>query len=368
MNISKSSSTIRLIAFFLVAATLICTFGFTVDGWSLRNKNNGITSSNENNNEIGDTGLETPSTDLPTTNEPEIYIPEFVNSLTGLETSEQLSKKRPIAIVMNSDSALYATSRADFIAEFPIEDGSARMLAFITDTNEIGKIGSISSGRNYILNISRYYGALPICYGIEDLAQGSNYNDIFDLTKYTGYHYSEYTQYQYTNDDLLAAGIKNASIDMTNTAVSVPYLFNPFGSEPVKGDVKAENIRIAFSDSSVTELKFSKESRVYTYLQNDEVKKDLLNDNYLSFSNCLVLFADSITYEDSNGTQMVMNTIGKGIGYYFTEGTVTSISWNADTNNGLTILTESGDTLTINRGKTYVAFVKSSKPQSVTFK
>ena len=370
MNISKSSSIIRLIAFFLVAVTLICTFGFTVDGWGLKDNNTSIISgNNNNNNSINDEALESPDTDLPVNNDHEVYIPEFVNALTGLETSEELSKKRPLAIVMDTDSALYATSNADIIAEFPIEDGATKMLALITDTNGIGKIGSIAPSRSYILNVANFYNGIPICYGTEDVVQNKGFTeDIFDLTKYSGYHYSEYTHYQYTNADLIAAGIKNAGIGMTNDVTSAPYLFNPFGNKSVKGNVKAENVKITFSDSSVSELEFSKESGIYTYSHNGEVKKDLLNDSSLSFSNCLVLFADSVTYEDSNGTHMVMNTIGKGIGYYFTEGTVTSISWNTNTDNGLTILTELGDSLTINRGKTYVAFLKSSKPQSVTFK
>ena len=95
MNISKSSSIIRLIAFFLVAVTLICTFGFTVDGWGLKDNNTSIISgnNNNNNNSINDEALESPDTDLPVNNDHEVYIPEFVNALTGLETSEELSKK-----------------------------------------------------------------------------------------------------------------------------------------------------------------------------------------------------------------------------------------------------------------------------------
>ncbi len=94
----------------------------------------------------------------------------------------------------------------------------------------------------------------------------------------------------------------------------------------------------------------------------------MLNGKNVNFANCLVLFADSITYENFDGEQMVMNTLGQGTGYYFTSGTATGISWSADANGNMTILDESGEKLTVNRGNTYIGFVKSSKVQNVTFK
>lgn len=370
MNISRSSSTIRLIAFFLVAVILICTFGFTVDGWSFK-KNANINIGNEKNNISDDKIAGIPNEDIPTNTEPEIYIPDYVNSLTGLETTEALSKRRPIAVVMNTDSASYATSHADIVAELPIEDGTTRLVAFITDTQSIGKIGSIAPSRNYISNLAYYYGAIPICYGNDDSISysGCDVNEsTFDLAKNSGYHYSEYTHYQYTNADLINAGIKNVGISTTNNELTLPYTFNDFGNDNVKGDMKAENVQIVFSDSSVTGLVFSKETGGYTFTKDGAYKKDQLNDVSISFKNCLALFADSVTYEGTLSSQMVMNTIGSGTGFYFTEGTVISVSWSANADNGLKIISESGEILTLNRGTTYLSFVKSSRLQNVTFK
>ncbi len=374
MNISKSSSPVRLIAFFLVAVILISTFGFSVDGWSFKDKNDGVLANGESNNTQNTNNSENGSTDeekAPSNDEPQVYIPEHINALTGLETSEELSKKRPIAVVMNTDSASYATSYCDMMAEFPIEDGTTRLLAFITDTRNIGKIGSIAPSRNYISNLAYYYDAIQVSYGNDDSVAYSGCNvseSLFDLTINTGYHYSEYTHYQYTNADLLNAGIKNVGISIAKNEKSAPYSFNDFGNDAIKGQMKAENIQIPFSDSSVTELVFSQELGKYTLYKGREVKKDLLNDTPLSFTNCLVLFADSVTYEGVGGSQMVMNTVGSGMGFYFTEGTVMNISWSGDTDGGLKIFDESGNLLTVNRGNTYLGFMKSSRLQSVTFK
>ena len=372
MNIYRSSSILRLIAFFIVAIMLVCTFGFTVDGWSFKGKYDDTATNPKNDNQISNESdiINTDAIISSPNTEPEIYIPEYVNALTGLETTKTLSEKRPIAVVMSADNASYATSYADILAELPIEDGSTRFVAFITDTKDMGKIGSIAPSRNYISNLAFYLNAISISYGNDDSISYSGCDisqSRFDLTNSSGYHYSEYTHYQYSNSDLLNAGIKNLGITISSTKSLLPYLFNDFGNDNTKGVIKAENIKIAFSDSSLTEFNFNHETGKYTLSKNGEEKIDHLNGNNLLFNNCLILFADSVTYEGANGSQMVMNTIGSGSGFYFTEGTVTSIFWCADEENGLKIIDESGDPLIVNRGNTYIGFVKSSKIQSVTF-
>ena len=374
MNILKSSSPIRLIAFFLVAVMLICTFGFAVDGWSFKEKSNdkitgtaGGNAQKPSNSQSDNSGEEKEPADT----EPEIYVPKYTSYITGLEVSEALSKRRPIAVVMNADNAGYSISAADLLAEFPTEDGSTRIMALITDFSSAGKIGAILPTRNYISNLACYFGAITLSYGIDDSVfyDSCDFSSShFDLTQYSGYHYSEFSQYQYTNSDLLFAGLKNASLSTAKIEKELPYLFNEFGKEPISADTKAQSVSIVYSDSSSTELLYSADTSKYTLYKNNEIKKDMLNSKNVDFTNCLVLFADSITYENFDGEQMVMNTVGQGTGYYFTSGTATGISWSADANGNMAILDESGEKLTVNRGNTYIGFVKSSKVQNVTFK
>lgn len=374
MNILKTSSPIRLIAFFLVAIMLICTFGFAVDGWSFKEKSNDKTSGTASGNtqkpgnSQGDNSGEEKE---PADTEPEIYIPKYTSYITGLEVSEALSKRRPIAVVMNSDSAVYSIAASDLLAEFPVEDGSTRLMALISDFSSAGKIGAILPTRSYISNLACYFGAITLSYGIDDSVfyDSCDFSSShFDLTQYSGYHYSEFSQYQYTNSDLLLAGLKNANLSTLRIEKELPYLFNEFGKGPINANTKAQSISIVYSDSSSTELLYSADTSKYTLYKNGECKKDLLRGESIDFTNCLVLFANSITYENFDGEQMVMNTVGQGVGYYFTSGTATSITWSADADGNMTFFDESGEKLTVNRGNTYISFVKSSKVENVTFK
>ena len=64
---------------------------------------------------------------------------------------------------------------------------------------------------------------------------------------------------------------------------------------------------------------------------------------------------------------MTIDTDGGGKGYCFTAGTACAIEWKLDATGTLTFTTESGQTLTVNRGASYIAFYKASLAASVTF-
>ena len=62
-----------------------------------------------------------------------------------------------------------------------------------------------------------------------------------------------------------------------------------------------------------------------------------------------------------------MNTIGEGRGLYFTNGSCTEINWKSDADGNLKFLNVDGSSLIVNRGKSYIAYVKSSRTDSVIF-
>ena len=109
MNKNKQSNPVRLIAFFLTGVILICTFGFTVDGWQSADKSqvqespqvNGKPDENIMSPENNESGTEN------TPEEPEIYIPAYTNRLTGLECSEEIAAKTHLAFIMNADADCY---------------------------------------------------------------------------------------------------------------------------------------------------------------------------------------------------------------------------------------------------------------------
>ena len=91
----------------------------------------------------------------------------------------------------------------------------------------------------------------------------------FDLTKYSGYHYTEFSTYCYSNGDLLDAGIANANIGTAiNSRQLLPYVFNDFGAEDIKGAESAKSVVIPYSEQRHKMLlaDFLCDIRSYRYL------------------------------------------------------------------------------------------------------
>ncbi len=370
MNTSKSNSYAKLLVFFLIVAILIFAFGFVADGWQSDtdpDTDNGNIDNNDDNK--SDEADENTDGNRNETDKPQIYIPEYVNYLTGLEITEEISKKRHTSFVMDPTAAMYGISSADVVVELPIENGKTRLLVFTADISSLGKIGAIAPTRGYISNIAKCLGATIVSNGNDDTKVytacdiGSSN---FDLTRYTGYHYTEYTQFAYSNGDLINAGLSNASIGSSSSQKPIlPYTFTEFGADDTLGDVSAKTVVLPAGQENETELHYSESDRLYTFVKGGSVKNDMLTDKTVKFKNAFILFADTVTYENKDGVQMIMNTIGNGEGYYITDGTAMSITWSISESGTMCFYDEGGTRLTVNRGISYIGFVKSSQSDHV---
>lgn len=369
MNTEKAGNYGRIIAFVLVATILIGIFGFAAEGWQSMEQNE------SDNGKIDSGNDETDENNDGTENNPDVpegpYIPDYVNLLTGLETTEELARLRPICFVMNTTSPLYGISGAELTVELPTEDGTTRLLSFTSNSRELGKIGSLAPTRGYISNIAKYFGAILVSAGSDDTVEYDR-QDVssshFDLGAYSGYHYTEYTHFVYTNGALVNAGIANANIGTAvNTRQTLPYLFPDFGSERIFGTLSARNVILPFSSSSETELYYSDTDGKYTLSKGGVTKTDMLTDEAVTYDNVFVLFADTVTYENASGSEMVMNTATCGTGYYVTGGTAMNIRWEAGAGGAMVFYNEAGERLTVNRGNSYIGFIKSSLTDTVKF-
>ena len=363
MNSIQNSNALKFIAFFLVAIILLCLFGFTVDGWQINNN-----TPTDETPPLDDKPAEENIAESP--KEPEIYIPKYVNALTGLETEAELSQKRHLAFIMDTATPLYGTSYSDLLIEFPVEYGGSRLASITNNYTNIGKIGSLTRTKDYISSVISAFNSIVIANGKDESV---SYNtstiphDIIDLEDSSESKYTEFNVYTYTNGSLISQCINSEIIsDTYMTIPSLPYAFPDFGEENVKGESIFHSITIPYSAQNAISLQYNAEIKEYSYLRNNSPQTDLLNGNTIDFVNCLVLFADSITFEDSSGLQMNLKTNEYGTGYFFTEGTAKEITWEYSNIGSLTLYDEIGSKLIINRGKTYIAFVKSSEKNNIT--
>ena len=377
MNKKSSSNPVRLIAFFLTAIILACTFGFSVDGWQYIGDETDNDADKETDEDPddgeseglpGDTEPDLPPED-ETPEEPEIYIPEFTSRITGLEVNEDTYNSAMLAFVMNADLPTFGISDAELLCEIPTEDGRTRLIAFIPENVNLWKIGSVTQTRGYISNLVKYFSGVLISGGNDDSIKYTCCDMKgmeLDLSGNNGFSYTEYTDNIYTNCDLLSSALTSSGIDQNSaTKMPLPYIHSDFGNEPIGFETPANTVKIQQSSLSVSELRYSPDEGGYLLLYNGNPRADALNGDKAIFTNCLVLFADSITYDNSECSQMVMDTIGDGSGYYFTGGSYTEINWTAPAGGIMTFYSVDGEKLTVNRGTTYISFLKSSNAESL---
>lgn len=397
MKSTKESSLNKLLSFVLIAVLLILVIGFAVNGWNddLKEPNNGDggniadnadennngQAGNDNNDNNGDDqNDQTNSDDQPdgTTNgdgadaiippiEELPIVPTIIykNEMTGLEVSEEQSKTAPLGFVVDPTAPLYGIASSDISIEFPIEDGTTRLLSYTTDTSLLWKIGSLAETRSFISSMSNFFGGIVISYGNDDIVKYSAWDTAkieLDISKYSECFYLENTLYVYTSKELTDIATSRATSIVKEYYKSAPYVLS---SEKILGSTEANSIIIPYSDKAETELYYSEKSGKYLYYKAGNRKLDMLSGKNISFTNVFLLFSNATTYEKANGTELIIDTLGGGTGYYLTAGTLTELRWAVNENGELCFYRLNGEPLSANIGNSYIAYYKASIASSV---
>jgi len=388
MKSFKMSSLQKLVSFVLIAVLLICTVGFAADGWRSPNDepdsgnvddttgeaDENTDGDNPPNEEPTDPPTEDP-TDVPSTEpEPEPITPTptppapvYTNTITGLEISAEQNSQTPIGFVLDPQAPLYGVSSSDLALEFPLEDGKSRLLTYTTNYSMLWKVGTLAPTRAFISGSSNFFGGIVVSYGNDDIVKYSAWDTSkidLDVSKVTDCYYVENTLYIYTSKELVDIAAKTTPALSNSPYKTAPYLFN-ITDEDVKGTTEATTVTIPYSDKNETNLYYSETSGQYLYFKSGSRKVDMLNGKNVSFKNVFVLFANATTYEKADGTELVMDTLSGGTGYYISAGYLTEIRWSIDENGNLKFRTLSGEQLTVNKGTSYISYYKASNASKV---
>ena len=366
MKSLKTSSLFRLAALLVIAVIAICLVGFVAEGWQSepqKQPESGETDENSGNTDENTDGGETVTPTPPTP-------PEYVHYLTGLEVSAADYGQKPLCFITDTAAPTYGIYGASLMIEIPIEGGKSRFLVYQNDIKNLGKIGSITQGRDCIARLLDFFGGISVQNGSDDMhpAGTSPSRIIFDLSQNSGYSYEESSSYLYSNKDLLLAGLQNAGIGLgSSEGMTMPFHFTPHFSDAVTFTTTAQTITLPFGASNETNLYYDTAAGQYLLGKGGQIKTDLLNGKNVGFTNAFVLFADSTTYESVDQTKMIVDTDGGGKGYYFTHGTACAIEWHLDAAGKLVFKNENGEVLSANRGTSYIAFYKASLASGVVF-
>lgn len=374
MKSSNTGSINKFLSFLLIAILLIFVVGFAANGWQEtlgkpENGENGDTTDNTDENIDGPDDTKDPVEDTPVqdNNEtdnvvpPPIQEPIYINTMTGLEVTKEESESLPLGFVIDPSAPMYGVSNSDLTIEFPMEDGTTRMLSYTTATSALWKIGSLVETRAFISGMSNFFGGIIVSYGNDDMIKYSAIDTEkyeLDLSKYNGSYFLENALYRYTSKEKIDFAKTQATKLQPTAYKSNPFIFTE--SEIVKGTREASSIIIPYSESAGTELYYSEKTGRYLYYKSGNRKVDMLSGKNITYDNVFILFANATTYEKADGSELVMDTYSGGKGYYATKGTLSEITWSVNENGELCFYSLSGEKLVTNTGNSYIAYYKAS--------
>lgn len=350
----------KLLTLLLLAVTLLscsCTQDFTTDN---------------NNAHKTDTKIKLEE-DIPDSEENKTSI-TYINPLTGLETREDLTHKRPVTIMINNIyNALpqVGISEADIVYEILEEGGITRLLCVYNDFEEIPEIGSVRSTRDYYIDVADAHDAILVhaggsTYAYSDLAE-RNTDNIDGLYASQFYRSAERRKTMSKEHTLMisGSGLSEAVSQYGYRTESEHPCPLSFSHNYSAGTDVATHISFPFS------IGYNSNPYVKAFFDYNEETKEYLKGQFkqphidgddgtqLSFKNVITLTCPmNIIKGDPLGCIQVHFT-GTGAGTYSVDGTHREIVWKKPSRDSAYALFESdGETpLVLSPGKSYIALV-----------
>ena len=278
---------------------------------------------------------------------------------------------------------------ADLLIESKVEGGITRLCAVFRDADTIPEVGPLRSGRDQFLQLlmphqALYYhdGESIFCTQFINVYDYSGLNiggkSYFNTPVHPHVAHRDnrgrnvaYEHTEFTSGKEIKQAAGNAGIGLTY-ANETPFFhfadYRTAASNDLPGAPAAKTISITHSESYRTRLTYNSWGRNYKLEMYNRSKKayentvDELTGKQLSFDNVVVCFADIAAYAgDSHDVQSV-NYVAGGQAYLFTRGGVQVGRWEKPhPTHPLKFYTETGEEMTLNRGKTYLALVDNDE-------
>lgn len=308
--------------------------------------------------------------------EPQEEIPANQNLLTGVpDLTDGAIGKRPVAVMVNNVSYAmpqYGVGQADIIFEIPVEGDATRFMALYGDYTQVPQICPIRSCRYYFPALSQGFDAFYVNWGIDDTMadylEALNMDQIEGITNTGGLFgrdqdrlnqgYSlEHTGY--FDGTKLVSYIESQGLrtDLNEDKKGPAFQFNGLEEQLKPEGSDCTSVQINFGAQS-SQFTYDAENKIYLKQINGDAQVDGKTGEQLAFTNVFVLETD-ISVRDSVGHKEIDWDGGTdSVGYYVSNGGVQKITWSKDYNNESSYLRfydESGQEISINRGKSYIA-------------
>lgn len=304
---------------------------------------------------------------------------EMRSNLTGLWVPVEVGTKRPYAFQFNNFKTVsnqWGISQADIVYEALVEGGITRLLG-IGENYTGDRIGSTRSSRHYFVSIADEYDAIYIHYGKTKYATAKMKElGIDHLDGETGIG----TTVFYRDKSIKAphnafaslkgiqAGIKEKGFKTEHAEGYEPHYTFYEEDTALTNGTPADKVNINFSSYTSPYFEYNGTDKLYYRYQFKAAHIDSNTGKQLAFKNIIIQFVKEWDI-DKNDYQTMDLENSSGTGYYITNGKLVPITWKKnEANRFMRYYDESGNELTINPGKTYIAMFPNNRTKDVAVK
>lgn len=311
--------------------------------------------------------------------------PEYdgpVNPLTGLPIDEKWVNARPVAIMLNNLKQAMpqlGVSQADVIYEVLAEGGITRMLALYQSVENVGLIGSVRSARTYYLELALGHDAVYLhAGGSPDAYNKIKTWNVTALDCVNGPY--EGSLFWRDADRIRENGMVHSVVTSGETILELfpTYSFRQEHEEDYvyemqfaedgtpAGGQQASTITVPFSSYKTGVFTYDPESGKYLVEEYGSAYIDGNTGEQVSVTNVLVLRTDCSLIPGDDAGRITVDLSSGGEGWFACGGKIIPIRWSKNgVNDQLVYTTQSGETLTLGEGTSYVNIIPLSNEITV---
>lgn len=292
--------------------------------------------------------------------------------LTGKWVDKEIGEKRPIAVMFSNikeAQPMCGVSKADVVYEAPVEGEITRMMGIFEDYQDLEKIGSVRSCREYFLFYALEFDSIYAHYGQSSYAAEYLERDYVDnLSGLAGIGSTVF----YRTTDRKAPHNAFASAEGIDEGIK-KMKFRREYNNTYSGKFKfaADNETVDVGDNKITYIapgyytnkpwfEYNEDDKLYYRFQYDEKHMDEVTGEQLAFTNVILQYSEWEKRDEQGYLAFDCHT--EGYALIFSNGTATEAHWvrEGDQDDGVIRYYDIGLTqeIVLNQGKTMVCVVE----------
>ena len=285
-------------------------------------------------------------------------------------------------------------SAAPILIESKVEGNISRLCALYSGAEGIPEVGPLRSGRDQFLQLimpwqALYYHDGESVFCTQYVSQwdyaglnigGKGY---FNTPTHPEVAHRDprggvvaYEHTEFTSGSEIRQAAQNAGIDLTYDYDATFFPFADYRTGEtvlLDGCPGGRDVTVRHSANYQSAFHYSDPDQVYRMEMYSartgrfEAAVDELNSQQLAFENLLVCFAPIAAYPGDSGDVQQVQYIAGGEAFYFTRGRVRPCQWSKLAPDLPLEVTDNGQPVTFNRGRTYLAIVDEDERDAFAF-